>query len=152
MKQAIEANDIRKGDLIRWEGDNETAHEYRASGDKSRYSFNGQHYLIEERPESKPPIDRHTLGIVKMSNLPDRHVALVGVRKHYAPHDYSTSSYIEGNHIVIFEGNSWESQHRVEEFIPATAVPIEALDKLREDRTRPHALATFLAAVERVKS
>lgn len=69
MKLPIAIDDIRKGDLIRWE-DGENAYEWRVQYDRSRYNATkGQHYILD-RPEETPFEPKVGMVITSNSKAP----------------------------------------------------------------------------------
>lgn len=150
----IDFEDIRPGDLIRSEatngttlGENLLAAEWRATSETWAKAPSGHvNFYLIDRPA--PPVDlpkTPTLGwlTTKAGGV------LVGTWETYTP--------------VVFGDEKREYAlsrerdipvDRVTTFVPATAVPSEALDRLRAERVvhtngiNGRAIATFLAAVD----
>jgi hypothetical protein len=146
-KTPIKPEDIRKGDLIRFEYANipGKASEYIAMGDEIP-TYNAGHHFLLDRP--KPTVDlptKPTLGFISSGTVPTSTVGMWWVD----PNDPS---------FVIRDG-SFRLADDITAFVPATAVPAEALDELRAvasgrrgcpDVAAPGAITTFLAAVDEV--
>lgn len=156
MKTPIKPEDIRKGDLIRWErgGDSPpqafVAAEYHAQFDgEARRNYDGQHYLLN-RPSPKLP-DTPTLGWAEWTPDWGRYLAVWEKRgKDLVPSaDRPVTSGRINNEFL--------------NFTEAVAVPKAALDELRDDRKRAarythdtvsrdafmDAINDFLAAVDK---
>lgn len=156
MKRPIEPSEIRKGDLIRWEaGDNlpypgYAAVEITADRDGMGMSNVGQHYLLD-RPA--PPVQ-----------LPSgSHFGTLSWVDGASGGTLTAEWLIDGKQAEALNFGAILREH-VTAFTPATAIPTEALDELREaeeramdvkpfdaDRKngiRRDAIFTFLAAVD----
>lgn len=155
MKRAIDPSEIRKGDLVRYEGQDEStttrAVEFCAERDGQSYLpvvLPGQHYLLH-RPT--PPVELPTepaLGIVSGTWGGPPRLAVWRVERD------ACSTWLRP---VDNEGDTDRTVGgAVTNFVPATAVPTKALDRVRRvaatcDATYPdykEALFTFLAAVD----
>ncbi|KQP83775.1 hypothetical protein [Aeromicrobium sp. Leaf291] len=119
MKEPIKPEDIREGDLIRWESEDEPdrANEYRAKGPVIKVP--GRHYLLD-RPT--PAVDLPT----------DEALGWATVR---APHWTSDTVLlrhweVEGSHLRCAVAPMYLVDH-ITAFTPAVAVPKAALDELR---------------------
>ena len=139
MKRPIDVADIRAGDLIRWEGECDSAREWRSASNATPWSTEaGQHYLLDRpEPAVELPISGDHLG--------------------WLTHQ---------GHTTCAAFNFWEFRPRVEDisfgaisrqsidaWVPATAVPTAALDALRWSWGRMEALTggnirDFLADVD----
>jgi hypothetical protein len=143
MKRAIEVSEIRKGDLIRWEGPGDEAHEWREDSIESPYNGHGQHYLLD-RPEPVVELPTEpTLGWLTASQCVGTALVPVGVPvldKWSAPMGNASSIRRNGDTCGI-------AQEWVTAFEPATIVPTEALDVLRLQVVSGHGsyAATFYA-------
>lgn len=150
MKRAIEVREIRKGDLIRWEGEhgNTIAHEYRATAAGHKWSPADGTYFLLDRPT--PPVELPKtpqlgwLGVTDDGTFERKPASVLGI---WQDRRYSINGGVSG---------TW-SHEFVTAFEPATAVPTEALDDLRRYRaslarsglTRtPRHIDAFLAAIE----
>lgn len=160
MKQPIEPEDIRKGDLIRYEnGDliRFRAGEYRAETDGDTWGPHPGRYFLLDRPKS--PVDLPTEPTLGWASF-----------EHHHDHLAETELGV-WRHVVHGNGNDTITaaiQHQIAQadtvtaFTPAVAVPKGALDELREvfdtapdTHTAPrrtlhysHAIAHFLKAVD----
>lgn len=158
MKTPIEPSQIRKGDLIRKEyevGNGELALEYRATGDAHGKGGPGQHFPLD-RP--KPAVElptEPTLGWLTYSGSQTFGRFRAG---DISESDYATSKDAPVAVGVSERGKKVNVMFGATSFIPATAVPTEALDDLREvlrladdDFTDVEAddLRAFLAAVDK---
>lgn len=143
-KTPIDPKDIRKGDLIRWEGDPSLGSggvkvaEYGAEYDGNSWTLSGQHYLLD-RP--KPPVDlptEPTLGWLSAHTNPDPTLGAWRTEDRYVTRD-----------------GTYRLADDVTAFTPATAVPTKALDELRTQHrvnvtleSRYASVTRFLAAVD----
>lgn len=154
MKTPIEPNEIRKGDHLRWEDESDDLTpgrvlvvEYRASHDEHSQFRDGQHFLLD-RPEPAVALPTEpTLGWAS-----NRHGPKLGAAGHPG---YSPTLRNDPGHHVRYVGGGFDPHSLIEAFTPATAVPTEALEKLRESvvewspiTPHGHAINDFLAAVD----
>lgn len=136
MKEPIKPEDIRKGDLIRWEWRQplpgiETAIEYTAFRDAGSYSpivDVGQHYLLDRPTPAALLPTEPTLGWVEQDypSLVGRR--LLGV---FACGENDRLSEQPAMDEFGHRGKKVNQVYRVAAFTPATAVPTEALDEFR---------------------
>ena len=125
-REEIEYNEILAEDLIRWENaSTEVAHEWRAVYDGDHFvgpvseGF-GKHYLLD-RP--KPAVvlpDKPTLGWLSVGDADPRLGHWQQYESAFGGNDYAIQSRVEFHDTFVTA------------FTPATAVPTEALDKLRD--------------------
>ena len=157
MKRPIEVADIRAGDLIRWEGECDSAREWRSASNATPWSTEaGQHYLLD-RPEPAVELPTvPTLGWVTVSHDGFQHnpaVAFVG------PWQSGSDGMLAGGYETGCRtlSGTFSGSEFITAFTPATAVPTEALDALRADGLTDGccvgchlhaAVRTFLAAVD----
>lgn len=155
MKRPIKPSEIRQGDLIRWEaGDNlpypgYAAVEITADRDGMGMSNVGQHYLLD-RPT--PPVqlpEKPTLGWV---TSPSRGGVDLDFWRYRGPGDRAGEGAWAG---IDPDGTPrGYGMKNITAFVPATAVPAEALDELRNAAAEwslldPNSIVgKFLAAVD----
>jgi hypothetical protein len=142
MKEPIEPSEIRAGDLIRWEyeGDADslslTACEGRVKGNGQRLSNqSGQHYLLD-RPTVFPKTV--TLGWIVAPTY--RQLG------RWKSDDTDDAAEFDCNGDRV---NTW---YGATAFTPATAVPTDALEKLRATQRFSADVGAFLAAVDEAQS
>jgi hypothetical protein len=129
MKQPIEPSEIRKGDLIRWESDvvDENAEEWRSRHDQPPYRAWGQHYLLD-RPTA-PAVELPTepsLGWLTYAGS-----TIFGTFRRFKAGDAHLDS-MKWEATEVRGDDPHNSYSSVTAFTPATAVPTEALNELRE--------------------
>lgn len=156
-KTPIDPSEIRAGDLIRWEPgagvmSNYRAVEYKAGCDGQQQQSNGSYYLLD-RPT--PPVSlptEPTLGWLtwfagEESSGLGAHRTLLGIYHRMGNGDITDEA----------AAGAWGPQDVIA-FTRATAVPIEALDRLRSDvadwppMSPNSVLGRFLAAVDEATS
>lgn len=140
MKTPIDAKDIRKGDLIRWEEDeSDEAREYRAIVNSPRLSpIPGRTFLLD-RPV--PAVVLPTVPTLGWATTAWGTRLILTSGEGRGGCDVTDQGYVDSSNVTAFT--------------PATAVPTAALDELRDRHsgrgTTGHAccsICAFLTAVD----
>lgn len=143
----IEPSEIRKGDLIRCEWPDDNSREYRASrdGDNNIYGGTSRFFLLDRpTPAIELPVQPSLGWLTWRDGMAVSDATELGLwRTFHSP-------------TTIACGDTSVPQSIVTAFTPATAVPTEALTRLRNQKgrdglgaTTTQALADFLTAVDR---
>lgn len=119
MKQKIDLKDIRKGDLIRWEGENDSANEFRArmTGLYAIYnSLPGGVYYLLERPE--PPFEPYWGMVI---GEPHEHHNDGGVKAVYVPtgdgQNWFSHPEPEGKKGIYYFDDDWAKRKLAEGWV-----------------------------------
>lgn len=146
MKRPIEPSEIKRGDLIRAgfgtvKSTRMTALEYRAESDGDRYSDDAVAWQLLDRPA--PAVESPTEPTLGWLHGPEPSPLLdMWVKQYTQREEFGVSGEATG---------TWAKPSEVTAFIPAIAVPREALDILREGHPVGRKclwVSDFLAAVD----